>query len=48
MIKKEHLIKEDNKRKKEKHRSLDDYEKEQLRKYEKKGQKTTCEHLNNE
>ena len=44
---KEHLKIEDNKRK----NKCDDLyvdEKEQLRKYEKKGQKTTCEQLNNE
>ena len=37
-----------NKRKKEKCDNLDDNEKEQLRKYEKKGKKVLCQNLNDE
>ena len=40
IIKKEHLKKESNKRKREKRDNFDDNEKEQLRKYEKKGEKS--------
>ena len=47
MMRKEYL-KEDNKRKKEKYDRLNDNEKEQWRKYEKKGKGVMCDSLDNE
>ena len=45
MLKKGHLKKECNNRKREKRDNLDDNEKEQLKKYEKKGKKVLCDNL---
>ena len=44
----EHLRKEDRKRKKENYDNRDDNEKEQLRNYEKKGKKVMCDNLDDE
>ena len=48
MKKKDYLEKEDNKRKKERRDSVNDDEKEQLQKYEKKGKKVMCDNLDDE
>ena len=46
--KKKNIKKKDNKRKRAKRDSLDESEKEQLRKYEKEGKKVICDNFDDE